>query len=86
MRPSLQGPTGIWPRGPGHLCDDGCLSGGYRWSPFSEFTRIRRTAKGDNVPIQAGQPMWAHGNKCTMLDEWAGVWCVPVRNGWAGGI
>ncbi|KAG1718039.1 hypothetical protein EDB19DRAFT_1838710 [Suillus lakei] len=30
-------------------------------------------AKGDNVPIQAGQPMWAHGNKCTMLDEWASV-------------
>ncbi|KAG1829552.1 hypothetical protein F4604DRAFT_2029613 [Suillus subluteus] len=40
-------------------------------SPFSEFTRIRRTAKGDNVPIEANQPTWAHGNKCTMIDRWA---------------
>ncbi|KAG1720290.1 hypothetical protein EDB19DRAFT_1836059 [Suillus lakei] len=40
-------------------------------SPFSEFTHIRWTAKGDNVPIEAGQPMLAHGNNCTMLDEWA---------------
>ncbi|KAG1732336.1 hypothetical protein EDB19DRAFT_1831354 [Suillus lakei] len=36
------------------------------------YTRIRRTAEGDNVPIEAGQPMWAHGNKCTMIDKWAG--------------
>ncbi|KAG2106532.1 uncharacterized protein F5147DRAFT_653784 [Suillus discolor] len=42
--------------------------------------RERRTAKGDNVPIQAGQPMWAHGNKCTMLDEWA----VSDGDEWAG--
>jgi hypothetical protein len=50
------------------------------------YTCIRRTAEGDNVPIEAGQPMWAHGNKCTMIDEWAGGWCVPVPHGWAGGI
>ncbi|KAG1718762.1 hypothetical protein EDB19DRAFT_1920080 [Suillus lakei] len=46
-------------------------AGGGEASPFSEFTRMRRTAKGDNVPIQMGQPMWAHGNNCTMIDEWA---------------
>ena len=50
------------------------------------YTRIRRTAEGDNVPIEAGQPTWAHGNKCTIIDEWAGGWCVPVPSGWAGGI
>ncbi|KAG1721750.1 hypothetical protein EDB19DRAFT_1835338 [Suillus lakei] len=35
------------------------------------YTRMRRTAKGDNVPIQTGQPTWAHGNNCTMIDKWA---------------
>ncbi|KAG1817674.1 uncharacterized protein BJ212DRAFT_1299192 [Suillus subaureus] len=67
-------------------------------SPFSEFTRIRRTAKGDNVPIEAGQPMWAHGNKCTMLDKWAvgqgdgcngDEWAEGTGyngDGWAGGM
>ncbi|KAG1723501.1 hypothetical protein EDB19DRAFT_1834583 [Suillus lakei] len=37
-----------------------------------QLVRVRWTAEGDNVPIEAGQPMWAHGNKCTMIDEWAG--------------
>ncbi|KAG1725645.1 hypothetical protein EDB19DRAFT_1914961 [Suillus lakei] len=35
------------------------------------YTRMRRTAKGDNVPIEMDQPTWAHGNNCTMIDEWA---------------
>jgi hypothetical protein len=35
------------------------------------YTRMRRTAKGDNVPIETDQPTWAHGNNCTMIDEWA---------------
>ncbi|KAG1720296.1 hypothetical protein EDB19DRAFT_1836065 [Suillus lakei] len=29
------------------------------------------TAEGDNVPIPVGQPMWAHGIRCTMVDKWA---------------
>ncbi|KAG1830861.1 hypothetical protein EV424DRAFT_1343377 [Suillus variegatus] len=60
----------------------------YPFEPHSTvtYTRIRRTAEGDNVAIEAGQPMWAHGNNCTMVDEWAAGLCVPVANGWAGGI
>ncbi|KAG2070584.1 hypothetical protein BDR04DRAFT_1118287 [Suillus decipiens] len=30
--------------------------------------------EGDSVPIEAGQPTWAHGNKCTMIDKWASGW------------
>ncbi|KAG1843638.1 hypothetical protein C8R48DRAFT_618652, partial [Suillus tomentosus] len=35
------------------------------------YTRLRQTAQSDNVPIETGHPMWAHGNNCTMVDEWA---------------
>jgi hypothetical protein len=61
-------------------------AGGYCTHSTVTYTRIRRTAEGDNVPIEVGQPMWAHGNKCTMINKWASGWCVPVPNGWAGGI
>jgi len=52
-------------------------------SPFSEFTRLRRAAEVDNVPIGTGHPMWAHGNNCTMIYGWAeGVVCT--RWTWMG--
>ncbi|KAG2046508.1 hypothetical protein BDR06DRAFT_977432 [Suillus hirtellus] len=60
----------------------------------------QRTAEGDNVAIEAGQHMWAHGNNCTMVDEWAaglqvgqgygvqwrrvGRYAKYNRDGWAG--
>ncbi|KAG2347176.1 hypothetical protein BDR05DRAFT_945548 [Suillus weaverae] len=54
-------------------------------SNASACTNMPWTAKGDNVPIEVGQPMWAHGNKCTMLDEWAGaVNAVSDVDEWAG--
>ncbi|KAG0708418.1 hypothetical protein DFH29DRAFT_1045098 [Suillus ampliporus] len=52
------------------------------------YTRPRRTAKHDNVPIETGHPMWAHGKNCTLIDRWAKGVEIAVNpvydgDGWA---
>ncbi|KAG2345004.1 hypothetical protein BDR05DRAFT_946977 [Suillus weaverae] len=48
---------------------------------FITYTHLRQAAKSDNVPIEMGQPMWAHGSNCSMIDKWAkGVY---NRDKWA---
>jgi len=38
-----------------------------RRSPFSELTRLRRPAEGDNVACGTGHPTWAEGNNCSII-------------------
>ncbi|KAG2149228.1 hypothetical protein DEU56DRAFT_752879 [Suillus clintonianus] len=45
---------------------------------------VQRTAEGDNVPIQTGQPMWAEAGDCTMIDEWAEAGDCTMIDEWAG--